>query len=329
MLILSWLFAWWPRWKAPTTTASVVTSTLSPNGARLTTLLLTMPRFVLAEFTRHRAFSLCVASSRAVPAKKDRAAVRVHPVWPLRFGKNAMGMSAGADLTGTRGVLGRVVWWLAMQAALVAHWACEKVGLHKQWTNRLLEPFQHVQVLVTSTDWRNFLAQRNHHEAQPEMEALARAVKQALIEAPSKGFRASYGQWHTPFIDEATASECFLRDALAAPALASAEHSPWKQVPLVLKVSAARCARLTTLTHLGSRSIDEDLKLWDKLVTRAEGSDSPPHLSPLEHVAEAMDCADGQRYANFRGWRQLRARFENNPDQQTTFSQLSEDLRGY
>ena len=56
---------------------------------------------------------------------------------------------------------------------LLVHWLLEKVGLHKQLTNRLLEPWMWVTVIVSSTQWNNFYALRCHKDAQPEIRRIA------------------------------------------------------------------------------------------------------------------------------------------------------------
>jgi hypothetical protein len=68
------------------------------------------------------------------------------------------------------------------------------------------------------------------------------------------------------------------------------------------KVSAGRCARISYLTHAGIRDLEEDIKLFDRLVSRG-------HMSPLEHVARPMSAdeyATSHFSGNFRGWMQFR-----------------------
>ena len=69
------------------------------------------------------------------------------------------------------------------------------------------------------------------------------------------------------------------------------------------RVSAARCARVSYMTHEGTRSIEADLDLFDRLVTRVHTSD-PGHWSPLEHVARCQGARG--RSGPFLGWSQLR-----------------------
>ena len=70
------------------------------------------------------------------------------------------------------------------------------------------------------------------------------------------------------------------------------------------QISAARCARVSYLTHDGKPTEPEDdVKLFQQLT----GSGPIKHLSPLEHVARPnRELWSG----NFRGWRQLRKDFE-------------------
>ncbi len=67
------------------------------------------------------------------------------------------------------------------------------------------------------------------------------------------------------------------------------------------KISAARCARVSYLTHDGNRDIAKDVELCERL--RADR-----HLSPFEHVA--TPSGDDAFHANFRGWVQMRKSIE-------------------
>src|SRR3954463_15005916 len=82
--------------------AKVILDSISPFGKRLTTFVLTYPRFVHAEFMTHRAFSRNAASSRAIPAWKIRRSVRMDPAMPVYWGMNQPGMQAETELAGWR-----------------------------------------------------------------------------------------------------------------------------------------------------------------------------------------------------------------------------------
>jgi thymidylate synthase ThyX len=76
-----------------------------------------------------------------------------------------------------------------------------------------------------------------------------------------------------------------------------------RRLPIEIQkmVSAARCARVSYLTHEGKRDIEKDIELCERLRTDR-------HLSPFEHVATPGD--DRSFHANFRGWIQMRKEIE-------------------
>ena len=86
-----------PAEGAPTVpSATVVADSVSPDGVRVTTIEVTLHRFVLAELNTHRVFSRNSASSRAIPIGKQIARVETDPAMPVEFGANQRGMQAGA-----------------------------------------------------------------------------------------------------------------------------------------------------------------------------------------------------------------------------------------
>ena len=91
--------------------------------------------------------------------------------------------------------------------------AFDEAGYHKQVVNRLLEPFAHINVLITATDWDNFFELRDHKDAQPEIQALAKAIKAAFEGSEPELLQP--GQWHLPFVTHTTslvASTTWKRD---------------------------------------------------------------------------------------------------------------------
>ena len=77
------------------------------------------------------------------------------------------------------------------------------------------------------------------------------------------------------------------------------------------KVSVARCARVSYLTHDGTRDLNKDIELYTKLVTSK-------HWSPLEHVA--TPAPSKSRHGNFIGWLQHRKQFADEHLIQCTLS---------
>jgi thymidylate synthase ThyX len=233
-------------------------------------------RFVLAEFNTHRVFSRNSASSRAIPVKKQIARVMDDPAIPLTFPLEQKGMQGGEEVE--KRELAEEFWLQARDHAVSAATTLSLMGVHKSVTNRLLEPFMWHTVIVSSTEWENFFVQRCSPLAQPEIRAVAELMQAALFR--SRPRPVSAGEWHLPYIDHED------REAVKVP-----HH--------VCAVSAARCARVSYLTHDGKRDIEEDLALFGRLITA-----KPAHASPLEHVA--VPARTPVERGNFTGWRQLR-----------------------
>ena len=75
-------------------------------------------------------------------------------------------------------------------------------------------------------------------------------------------------------------------------------------IELRKRLSVARCARVSYLTHEGTRDHQKDLELFERLV--AGGANG--HWSPFEHAAAPLP--DGDAFTgNFRGWKQFRKFF--------------------
>lgn len=159
----------------------ILTSRNSATGVSLYTFVLTYPRMILAEVNTHRMLSRNSASSRAIPAKKQRAAVLSNPFVPYSVGQNQKGMQAGAELKGWQRFVVVNSWKLARYPCLLASWLLDTAGAHKQAANRIIEPWTYTQQLVTCTDIRNFLKLRNHPDAEPHFQMVAKQM-QAQIE---------------------------------------------------------------------------------------------------------------------------------------------------
>jgi len=258
--------------------ARVLLDSVGANGVRLTTLEVTFPRFVLAEFNTHRQLSRNSASSRAIPTAKLLERVEHDPVVPSEWGRNKAGMSASELLSKEEADEAVRVWLRARDDAVVHARELLQLKVHKQELNRILEPFLWHTVIVTATEWQNFFDLRCSRNAQPEIRAAAVAMRAAM--QASRPLPVGAGAWHTPLIQS---DETVL------------DLERRKQV------SAARCARVSYLTHEGRREIEKDLQLFERLR-------EDRHLSPFEHVA--TPSPDGQFHANFRGWVQMRAEIE-------------------
>ncbi len=254
--------------------AKVICDSVSNIGVRLTTVEATFPRFILPQHNTYRMWSRSSASSRAVPVAKmiDRAVN--DPVIPLHWGKNQAGMVAEEEFTEEQQALLTEYWLQARDQAVQAAERFNLMGVHKQITNRLLEPFLWHKTIITATDWSNFFAQRIHPHSQPEMRALAEAIRDALNTSTPKNT-----VMHLPYV--------------------TADEQEKLSLVNCIKVSIARCARVSYLNHDGTYDLEKDLGLFQKLYDA-----DPKHLSPFEMVAE--ETSDDEYYFNIRGWKSMR-----------------------
>ncbi len=260
----------------------IIANSVSPSGVRLTTFQLKYQRFIHSELMTHRVFSRNASSSRAIPVMTMLKQVWNDPATPISWGKNKTGMQAETDLQGFSKWAAKKLWGVSGKFACLFAYAMTKVGLHKQVANRILEPWQYIHVVLSATEFDNFFELRNHPDAQPEIQELAKEMQRQYNEAAIN--KMQIGEWHLPYI-----------------------HESEKDLPLEIlkKVSAARCCRVSYLKHDGHTStVDEDVKLHDRLVNAV-----PPHMSPVEHQAVCTD--DGEFNGNFYQWKQYRKFLEN------------------
>lgn len=270
--------------------AKIVCDSLAPSGVRLTTFVLTYPRFVHSEFLAHRMFSRNASSSRAIPVKKQIQMVIDNPAIPLAFTKNKPGMQGGEVLNDEKHYLAVEYWLAARDQAVCYAKGLAGLDVHKQYANRILEPFAHITVVCTATDYANFFALRCHSMAQPEICLLAEKMYDAYQQSAPNVL--AEGQWHLPFITSDDYKPGWHTDDDNLLAELDAQ---------LIRSSVARCARVSYLNHEGKQpTLEEDNKLYDRLVGSA-----PIHASPAEHQAIASDDPK-LRSGNFRGWIQYR-----------------------
>lgn len=250
------------------------------------------PNFIANGFVVHN--SRNSASSRAIPVEKTLERLFSDPAFPVSYPSEQPGMSGGSELYGPD----------LLDAELllkdIADYTLKRISeyvkvhpkdgithrLHKSVLNRPMEWFSDHTVIVSSTEWQNFFDQRCSPDAQPEIRVVAEKMQQALWE--SKPVRLGHGEWHMPYIE--------YQDLVACK-----PTPPEDRAIDPRHVSAARCARVSYLTHAGFRDVELDEDLYKKLTTA-----NPPHWSPLEHVATPVRDIDSDNPGNFTGWTQLR-----------------------
>jgi len=263
----------------------IVADSINEQGNRVTTFELRYPRFIHSELMTHRMFSRNASSSRAIPVKTFVKQIREEPARPIAWGLNQSGMQAGRDWDIEIDHAGEWTplyeWQLAAQSAVDHAESLAAANIHKQVTNRLLEPFQFMNTVVTATEYDNWFYLRDHKDAQPEIRELAIIMRKCMDDSEPELLTSD--EWHLPYVlkDESLSDD------------------------IALKCSAARCARVSYLNHDKSiPSVEKDIELYNMLAVRPYddgkghvlADNDPIHLSPLEHQAKpmfiTMGCVD-------------------------------------
>jgi thymidylate synthase ThyX len=252
--------------KTTNITATVVQDSIA-NGVRITTLELEYPRFIHAEVLTHRQFSRNSASSRAVPVDDMLQLVSANPAEPVFWGKAQQGMQAREEIDDTHVAV--TYWNAARYSALDYAETLKGLGLHKQIVNRVTEPFQMIRVVVTSTEWANFFELRDHEDAQPEIQTLAKAMGQAFLE--SKPMQLNTGDWHVPYVTrhQDESGQVFYGD------------------DTILDRASARLISASCCAQVSYRLQDKSLQKAERIAQRLLKA-RPWHASPFEHQATPM-----------------------------------------
>ena len=251
---------------------------------------------VSGEYKNFVANGIVVHNSRAMPSITTIKRVLDNMEMPYYWGKNQPGMKARSELSNTRKKLAKVVWKTSGYFQCFFCYLLNKIGLHKQHANRIIEPYVTMRIVCTATDWKNFFYLRNHPDAQPEFEMLAALMQMRMNESTPR--KLNVGEWHIPFgdkIDEKRLSDLVIPDEFDC----SSETMCKILTESKIKVAVARCARVSYYNFEGKDDYNSDFRLYRDLVEA-----NPKHLSPTEHVAQCLE--DNRRVGNFKGWKQYR-----------------------
>jgi hypothetical protein len=279
--------------------AKIIADSVSLGGKRITTFHLHYPRFIHAEVMTHRELSRNGRSSRAVPLKTTIQEVIDTPVIPWHWHKNQPGMSGSIewdepinlgptdfDFDGTAYYsdipYSKEEAWLAARDAVVdVVEGFANAEYHKQVPNRLLEPYMWMDLLVTATNWNNmFYLRTDKGSVEPHFYDLVQLIIEALNE--SSPVMVKDGNWHLPYI---TPFEIDTYDT-----------------DTLIKISVARCARISYTPFDGNGSIERELDRYSKLI-----DSRPIHASPSEHQATPDDLSlNTPLWGNFKNWIQYR-----------------------
>lgn len=314
--------------KDPNIWVDVLKYSINEYGQRIISIHGHVPRIILAEINTHRVFSRNSASSRAVPISKIIDVLKNIPFIPFHWGKKQSGMQAYDILEDYKARACERIWKLYLTWGIRCAEVLDKIGLHKQIVNRLLEAFQYTNIIITTTEMENFLNLRTHTSTEPHFQEFANCIKRAWNECSPTLLK--YGEWHLPFID--TKRE---NGKLIYVILEETEDgwSFWREfdVDMAKKISASCCAQISY--RKSDISMEKANRLWNDMVMA-----EPIHGSPFEHQATPLsndigiktdddsfehvllNCwedgvthvdRDGYKWSgNFRGWIQMRQLLE-------------------
>lgn len=298
--------------------ARIIADSKNEHGNRITTFVLTYPRFIHAELLTHRLFSRNAASSRAIPTSRMIKDVEEDPFVPVAWQKAHSGMQ-GTEYIPSGGAI--QAWKEAAQDAVErARYMSEVVGMTKQLVNRILEPFQWYTCIVTATEYDNFFELRcpqyevgskiyrskkdaesylkdydgarfaddllgwlkiNKGQGEIHISLLAEAMLDARNESEPKKLRAV--EWHIPFNNNLGKGYGNKRIVEAVQSIrcdkTAVDDFAYNEAKI--KIATARCARVSYLNFEGKDDYEADIKLYDRLLSMG-------HMSPFEHCARAM-----------------------------------------
>ncbi len=290
-------------------TAEVLLDSINSKGVRLTTLVVQIPRIVLAEFNTHRKLSRNSASSRAIPFEKMVNNVIHNPFIPMAVQKTHKGMQGTEYIDEEAYNEFKDIWLSNLDDAVAGAVCLNEQKVTKQITNRLLEPFLYHKILVTSTSFDNFMALRNHEAA--EIHIAEAALK--LTIAMNNSVPRYMNQWgmHLPFIIDSEVQDYLnsehYQEVQTELEVLQATHDfdqfPLSDIYLAL-ISAGKCAKVSYNNFDGIADHKADYSLAVKLITSG-------HWSPMEHIGINTPTINNITSNFCASWTQFRSLFKN------------------
>lgn len=181
----------------------------SRGKTKIATFLVTMPRYILAEFNTHRVFTRNSASSRAIRTEKMLQMLLDNPFMPVAWQKDHTGMQGTEyfeeEMFGEETSIPIIqafqqLWLQIRNESMVQSGVMRRMGLTKQLANRILEPYMWHTVLVTATEWDNFFNLRC-----PKYDIgdgiLYKSRRDAIIAMQAKGIDTQTGELFTTTLE--------------------------------------------------------------------------------------------------------------------------------
>ena len=251
-------------------TAKIIADSISPQGKRITTFEITLPKVLLAEYNTHSLIARNFSSTRAIPVDKQ---VKIESFEPIRWGKNQAGMVAKSEEVDDVEEARRV-WLDAIEASRNYSEKLSSLGLHKQHAGRCNDWHVMAKGVTTATEFENFFWLRDADDAQPEIASLARQMKKLREE--NEPVLLYPGEWHLPYITTYRGEYCEWLDYLDP--LSGESLS----IETARTVSMARCAAVSYRTE--DIGLEKAQDIYTKLF-----SGQKVHASPAMHQATPME----------------------------------------
>ena len=250
----------------------VQASRCSSTGKEIFTLECSYPRVIHSQLLTHNVFSKNSSSTRAVPLEAAIKQVLENPakvIWTA----NQSGMQGNVITDEEQLLTAENTQNTAMLSAIDSAREHSDNNIHKQNAGRLLEPFQNIKIVLTSTEWENWDWLRIHEDAQGEIADLATAMKEARENA--EVMEIGEGEWHVPFVHRERGAETGdLYYMLLGESGFPAELTPEE----AKAVSVSVCAQ--TSYRKADYSLEKARKMSGMLLNGHK-----VHASPFEHLA--------------------------------------------
>ena len=186
------------------------------------------------------------------------------------------------------------------------------LNAHKQLAGRGLEAYMWHTIVLTGTEFDNFLALRDHADAQGEIATIARHIRTALKKSTPKF--VDYGQWHTPYVDEDEFPgdiELSIKASAARAGSASYGRQDVKRSPEdeVIRYQDYRDKfHMSPLEHQATPISKEEREIRNSAIRDIQSRGLSSGVSPLA-ISQLVDSLEFS--GNFRGWRQHRKDIPN------------------
>lgn len=200
-------------------------------GDTITSFLLEgFPYDVLAEFNKHRLFSISCESSRARNLEGVLQQVTDDPFVPI-FTRKQKGMSG--EPLGDQ-VFAKLRYLMARNCCTDLAIRMDEEHVHKQDINGILKPWMKVSQIVTSTHWDNFYNLRRGEGAKGAIKEFADAMYS--LDEQTEPKKLKFGEWHMPYPE------------------------------LSLRENVAKCGSISYANHQKDATKAELITLHDKLI---------------------------------------------------------------